>query len=249
MPTYLITGSGKGIGLGLAEALLRDPQNYVIATTRNPASSPGLQQLSDQHPKERLVILPLDVTVPEQMSSLAKEVEKLLPNGLDYFIHNAGIWAQQFTPVEELDVDQFEEEVKFYTVPVVHLLREFKPLILQSSEKKVIFVSTNLASFTLATLLPDLGIPYCVGKAAQNMLARKWGIVNKSLGITTIMLHPGWVDTFLGQVSIEYMRAKNPSAKPIPVEESVSGMMKVIHSVKLEDAATFWSYTGEILPW
>ncbi|KAI0081008.1 NAD(P)-binding protein [Panus rudis PR-1116 ss-1] len=250
MPSYLITGSSRGIGLGLVEALLKDAQNFVIATARNPTRSEGLQQLSGRYPVDRLAVLTLDVTVPEQIASVAKQVGDVLPNGLDYLIHNAGYWNQQLTPLEELDVNEFEQEVKFYTVPVVHLLRDFKSLVLRSTEKKVVFIGASMASFTLTPIFGGIAIPYCVGKAAQTILARKWGIVNKSLGITTVLIHPGVLDTYMANALIEYVQSNmDPNAKMISVEESVSGVLRVMHSVTLDDAATYWTHTGETVPW
>ncbi|KAI0080977.1 NAD(P)-binding protein [Panus rudis PR-1116 ss-1] len=249
MPSFFITGASRGIGLGLVAELLKDEKNSVVATARNPAGSKGLQELVAKYPKERLATLTLDVTSPEQISNAAKETVKLFPNGLDYFIHNAGYWEQAFTPVEKLDVAAFEKEIAFYTVPVVHILREFKSLVQKSTEKKFVFISSIAASLTLVPNVGEVGIPYSVGKVAQNMLVRKWGLVNKDLGITVATIHPGFVDTDMGQDALDYFRAKDPNAKPISVQESVDGVLKVSFAAKLEDSTSFWSYTGDVLPW
>ncbi|KAI0073796.1 NAD(P)-binding protein [Panus rudis PR-1116 ss-1] len=249
MPSFLITGASRGIGLGLVSELLKDPKNSVLATARNPASAKGLQDLAAKYPKERLTLLTLDVTSPEQIANAAKETAKIFPNGLDYFIHNAGYWEQAFTPVEQLDSDAFQKEIAFYTVPVVHILREFKSLVQKSSAKKFIFISTIAASLTLVPNAGVVGIPYSVGKVAQNMLVRKWGIVNKDQGTTVAIIHPGFVDTDMGQAALDYFRAKDPNAKPTSVHESVDGVLKVSFAAKLEETTSFWSYSGDVLPW
>ncbi|KAI0071431.1 putative short-chain dehydrogenases/reductase [Panus rudis PR-1116 ss-1] len=248
MPTFLITGSSRGIGLGLATKLLKDPKNTVLATARNPAESQGLQDLVSKYPKERVITLTLDVTSPEQISSAAKEAAKLCPDGLDYFIHNAGYWEHPFTPLEQLDIDAFQKAIAFHTTSAVHLLREFKPLVQKSVEKKFIFMSSDAASLTLAPKLGgNLGIPYSVGKAAQNMLLRKWGIANQEHGITVALIHPGFVDTEMIQDILEDFRSRN--IEPISVEESVNGVLKVVFEVQLKDTAKFWFYNGDMLPW
>ncbi|KAI0076758.1 NAD(P)-binding protein [Panus rudis PR-1116 ss-1] len=249
MPSFFITGASRGIGLGLVAELLKDPKNSVLATARDPAGSKGLQDLVAKYPKGRLGTLTLDVNSPEQIANAAKEAAKFFPSGLDYFIHNAGYWEQAFTPVETLDTGAFEKEIAFYTVSVVHILREFKSLVQKSTEKKFIFISSVAASLTLVPNVGEVGIPYSVGKVAQNMLVRKWGIVNKEQGIVVAIIHPGFVDTDMGQAALDYFRAKDPNAKAISVQESVDGVLKVAFAAKLEETTSFWAYSGDVLPW
>ncbi|KAI0071430.1 NAD(P)-binding protein [Panus rudis PR-1116 ss-1] len=237
MPNFLITGSSRGIGLGLVTELLKDS-----------TASTGLQDLVAKYPKERLITLTLDVTLPSEVAQASKEAAKVFPDGIDYFIHNAGCAEQLFALVEELDLAMFEKEISFYTISVIHILREFKPLVLKSVEKKFIFISSVTASLTLVPSIGgDICIPYSIGKAALNMLVRKWGIVNQEQGITVAMIHPGLVDTDIVHETVSYYLAKG--LVPIPVEESVDGIIKVALEVELKDTASFWSYTGEIVPW
>lgn len=83
---------------------LKDPQNRVIATARAPSSAAGLQELKLGAAKDRLTVLALDISDPAQILKVAEEVEKLLPDGLDYLINNAGISYQPLTTFEDLYV-------------------------------------------------------------------------------------------------------------------------------------------------
>ncbi|KAI0074997.1 NAD(P)-binding protein [Panus rudis PR-1116 ss-1] len=249
MPSYLITGSSRGIGLALVTELLKDSGNVVLATARNPAASKGLQELASKYPSRQLVLMQLDTTVPEQISNAAKEAARLLPDGLDYLINNAAINEQALTPFDELNVEQFSEEVKFHTAPIIHILREFKPLVAKSREKKVVFISSIGASLTNAPLNAAITYPYSVGKAAQNMIARKWGTVNKEQGIITVLIHPGWVDTDMGGIVNDFSDFNAPDVKPLTPAESAAGILKVAHEAKLEDAVSFLWYDGRVLEW
>ncbi|KAI0074996.1 NAD(P)-binding protein [Panus rudis PR-1116 ss-1] len=250
MPSYLITGSSRGIGLALAAALLKDPSNVVLATARNPSSSEGLQDLAKRYPQERLTFISLDINVPEQIERAAREADKLLPHGLDYLINNAGVNLQVLVPFDEIDMDLFTEEVKSHTTPIMNILRTFKPLVARSTHKKVVFISSDFGSISLATDRAGVAIPYSVGKAAQNMIARKWGLVNKEQGITTVVIHPGWVDTDMGNTVTDYVTKNMPHVgKAISREECVAGIMKVIHQAKLEDAVQYLWYDGRELTW
>ena len=74
----------------------------VIATTLG-LSANGLQELAAKYPKTCLALLKLNVNVAS-IKKAAEEVERLLPNGLDYLINNAGISPQPMTSFEDLCV-------------------------------------------------------------------------------------------------------------------------------------------------
>jgi len=76
----------------------------VIATARNTAGSEGLQDLATKYPKDRLILLDLDVTKAESLQKTARTLETLLPEGLDNLISNAGVSYQPLTTFDDLQV-------------------------------------------------------------------------------------------------------------------------------------------------
>ena len=60
----------------------------------------------------------------------------------------------------------------------------------------------------------------------------------KSEQIIVISLSPGWTKTDMG----------GPKATN-SVEQSVSGMRRVITGLNLADSGRFWNFDGEELPW
>jgi len=83
---------------------LKNPQNYVIATARHPAKATELQALISQYPKDRAAVLQLDLGSPESIEAAAAEATKLLPEGLDVLVGNAGANDQPKPTFEELFV-------------------------------------------------------------------------------------------------------------------------------------------------
>jgi NAD(P)-dependent dehydrogenase (short-subunit alcohol dehydrogenase family) len=83
---------------------LQNPENYVIATARNPSTATELQALLSKYPKDRAALVQLDVASPESIEKTAIEVSKLLPQGLDVLVGNAGVNDQPKTTFEELSV-------------------------------------------------------------------------------------------------------------------------------------------------
>lgn len=86
----LIQGASRGIGLQFCKTLLqRNPTTTVIATCRNPKSSPGLGQLKDSNPAN-LHVCKLDVTKEEEIVGVSKFVTDSFGR-LDLFINCAGM--------------------------------------------------------------------------------------------------------------------------------------------------------------
>ena len=77
----------------------------------------------------------------------------------------------------------------------------------------------------------------------------KWGAVYKDEGITAVLIHPGWVATDLGAVIDAWIQERSPGAKPITVEESAAGVVKVSLEAKLEASVPFVNYDGTRLQW
>lgn len=92
MASYLVTGSTRGIGFELVRQLSEKPLSEVstiIATSRS--VNAALQDLADRHPN-RVVLVHLDVAIPETIQRAAHTIEDILGDkGLDVLINNAGI--------------------------------------------------------------------------------------------------------------------------------------------------------------
>ncbi len=85
-----------------AQQQLKDKNNTVIATARDTAGSPGLQELKKSDKGDRLELVDLDVSKLESVRAAATKVATLLPGGLDNLISNAGVSYNALTPFEEL---------------------------------------------------------------------------------------------------------------------------------------------------
>ncbi|KAF8859699.1 hypothetical protein BDZ45DRAFT_742033 [Acephala macrosclerotiorum] len=75
MPSYLVTGSSRGLGLAYVGELLKNLDNYVIATARTPSKATELQALISKYSENRGAILQLDLASAE---SIKKAAERLL---------------------------------------------------------------------------------------------------------------------------------------------------------------------------
>lgn len=62
-----------------------------------------------------------------------------------------------------------EDEFRINAFAPFHLTRSFLPLVRKSNEKKVVFVTSDLASLENAPSLSTLSIVYSMTKASLNM--------------------------------------------------------------------------------
>ncbi|OKL61401.1 hypothetical protein UA08_03843 [Talaromyces atroroseus] len=248
MPSFLITGASRGIGLGFAAELLKDTNNTVIATARNTANATGLQELKAQSKDDRLVLLDLDVSKLESIQAAAKKVEQLLPDGLDNLISNAGVSYSPAKTFEELNIEDYTAEVTFTVTTPLMLMREFLPLLRKGEAKKALFVTSILGSIATAAHLKNLMNAYSVARAGLNMLIRKWSPMLKDEGITAALIHPGWVNTDMGDQITEWVMQNNPTLENLSTEKSAAECLKVLQGMTTEDAGTYFSYDGTKLP-
>ncbi|CCL99754.1 uncharacterized protein FIBRA_01776 [Fibroporia radiculosa] len=244
MPSYLVTGASRGIGLSLVVELLRNPTNYVIATARNPAGSQGLQDLFREYPPDRLSLVAMEVSDKASVDSATKAVEELVrahSGGLDCVINNAAIALQAYRGFEDLDLDLAEEEFRVNTLGPLRVTRAFLPLIRKGQEKKVVLVTSDQASLELAPGLHGILASYALTKAAMNMMGRKWGVSLRAEGITVLLLHPGWVETDMGSPLDKWIYENAPSLELIATNTSAAGCVRVIRDARLEDTSVWTS--------
>ncbi|TFK25895.1 NAD(P)-binding protein [Coprinopsis marcescibilis] len=248
MPSWVVTGSSRGIGLGIVTFLLGDPSNFVVATSRN-LPRPELQKLCDKYTQDRLVVLELDTTNAEDAQRVAREIEPLLPDGLDHFISNAGTNLQPLTAFEDLDLDLFLKEIKLYTVDVIRLIKPFLPLIERSAKKTVLCMSSAGSSLELSRKWPLLSPAYCASKAAMNMMMLKWGASVADKGIMMACVHPGWVRTQMGEGVKEYVMITTPDLPYITARESAEAVVMLTKNLTADKVRSLLCYDGQIAPW
>ena len=178
MPTVLITGANRGIGLEFARQYAADGWE-VIATARH--SSPELEALGVH--VEQLDMQDLDAVVV-----LGRSIEQL-----DLLIANAGTWI----PEQAESADDGRAWAEMLTTNTVAPYLLAKSVLRQVSE-----VRGKLMALTsgMGSIAESSGgyVPYRSSKAALNMAWHSLAIETKRLGIVAAVLDPGWVKTRMG---------------------------------------------------
>jgi NAD(P)-dependent dehydrogenase (short-subunit alcohol dehydrogenase family) len=181
MPTALITGTNRGIGLEFARQYSSDGWD-VIATARH--SSPELDALKVQ-------VAPLDLSDAEAVASFAVNAS------LDLFIANAGT-SEPKNPATAQDARAWQAMMLVNAIAPYMLGRALLPKM--TTGGKMIAVSSGMGS-----IADNSGgwVPYRTSKAALNMAWSSLALEARSRGVAVVALSPGWVKTDMGGAGAE----------------------------------------------
>lgn len=227
MPTVLITGSNRGIGLEYARQYLADGWK-VIATCRNPDKATELASLEGD-----IDIHALDVTDFGQVQGLAKTLRK---EPVDLLLNNAGIYGPRPSKLGGIDYDIWEDVMRINVMAPLKVCESFRDHVAASELKKIAVMTSKMGS--MGDNESGASYVYRSSKAALNAVAKSLSVDLQIKGIAVAILHPGWVRTDMG----------GPSGL-IGVEDSVTGLRRVIDNLNLQTSGRFYNYDGSEIPW
>lgn len=103
-----ITGGSKGIGFGIADALMKQGVNVAITSRSQSSADEAVELLKSSNPEAKAIGIEADV---RQMASQQNAVDKILKEfgQLDYVIANAGLG--HYHSIEDLTEDQWRETI------------------------------------------------------------------------------------------------------------------------------------------
>ena len=195
MPTVLITGASRGLGLEFARQYA-EAGWQVIATCRTPAKATKLDTIA-RAAAGRVEVAALDVGDGAATRRLAASLKR---RALDVMIANAGVLGPlDYTPGKH--DDDWAEVMEVNVMAPLRLAMALTEAVAASARKQMAFLSSQMGSIANNT---DGGLyVYRSSKAALNAVVKSLAIDLKPRGITAVALHPGWVRTDMGGPSAD----------------------------------------------
>jgi len=220
MPTAIITGANRGIGLEFCRQLKQ--RGYQVTALCRQASE-ELSKLG-VHVREGF-----DVTDGDAIEAFARD---LAPGSVDLLVNNAGILER--TDLESLDVDVVASQFMVNALGPLRVTASLRQAL--APRAKVVLVTSRMGSIADNGSGGSYG--YRMSKAALNAAGVSLAHDLRPKGIAVAILHPGFVNTEM-----------TGHGGQIDPPESVRGMLARIDELDLDNSGTFWHMNGEVLPW
>jgi NAD(P)-dependent dehydrogenase (short-subunit alcohol dehydrogenase family) len=186
MPSVLVTGAGRGIGLAITEHMSRRGWD-VYATARSDAALDSLDRLPNVH------AISLDITDRSAIAALPGR----LPAGLNGVVNNAGIIVNG--PVEGLSLDDLTQQLDVNVISQIAVTQAVLPRI-REVRGRVVFISSVSGLFTT----PGTGA-YNASKYAVESLADALRMELRPWRIPVSLIEPGPIRTDMwGDVLNDY---------------------------------------------
>jgi NAD(P)-dependent dehydrogenase (short-subunit alcohol dehydrogenase family) len=221
LPTLLVTGANRGLGLELVRQYAAAGWR-VHAACRRPDRAAGLDRLRGE-----IVLHRLDVTDAGQIAALRAAIGG---ESLDLLVNNAGIRLR----FGHNDVEEWMTTLRVNAVAPLQVTEQLLDRLQPGG--MVVNMSSRLGS--IAENNASDSWAYRASKAALNMVTRSLAVELAARRIIVVSLTPGWVRTDMG----------GPSA-PLSPPESVAALRQVIGRLTLADSGRFFNHEGKELPW
>ncbi len=206
----LVTGGNRGIGRGIATALVQAGLRVAITARDATAARQAADELG--HGARGYAC---DVRQSEQVAALFTAVERDM-GGLDVLINNAGVGL--FAPVAEMSLEDWHAVIETNVNGVFYCTREAIPRMKVRGGGYII----NVSSLAGRNAFPGAAA-YCASKHAVNGFSEVLFQEVREFGIRVTYLMPGSVATEFGRGSAAKM---DWALQPEDVGEMVVDLLK-----------------------
>ena len=229
----VVTGAGRGIGLGIAKKLIADGHE-VWGTARNPDAATELKDAGAAG------VLALDVGDTASIKSFGQELAAVA-DSIDTLVNNAGMTSADLGvdrraqgPLQTTK-DVVLRQIEVNAVGPMLVTQAVRPLLGAGTDPVVLNISSQLGSMVVGAQMPfDVG--YNSSKSVMNMVTVMSATADKDC--TYVAIHPGWVQSDMG----------GPKAA-ISVDESAAGIVEILGGLTAADTGRFVKIDGTDHPW
>lgn len=181
----VVTGGSRGIGKGIAEALLNKGFT-VIVTARNKGTE--LEELEKAYDK-KILFVPCDISKDEDRKNLASFVKESFGR-LDLLVNNAGVAPKERKDILEITPEDFDYLADINLKGTFFVTQELTPLLIENGKARIV----NISSMSAYTASVNRG-EYCISKAGISMITKLFAARLAEHGVSVIEIRPGIIET------------------------------------------------------
>jgi gluconate 5-dehydrogenase len=178
----LVTGSSRGLGWAMAQALA-DAGAHVVLNSRDPiALAPRVAEITAAG--GTATAFPFDVRDSSAVDAAVVEIDARLGR-LDILVNNAGIVTRN--PIHELTNEDWTAVIETDLAACYRLARAASKLMIREGYGRIINISSVMGQIARPTILP-----YVTSKAGLHGLTRALAVELGPKGVNTNCIGPGF---------------------------------------------------------
>lgn len=195
----LITGAGRGIGRGLAEAMA--PEGAGVALVSRTKTEIDKVAAAIAEKGGRAFAVAADVVERDQVEAAVKATEEAL-GPIDILVNNAGV-DEPFGPIGVVDPDQWWRTHAIHVRGPLLFMSAVLPGMRARKSGRIINVVSLAAQFVEANMSA-----YCVAKCAETRLTEHVAKECLTEGIAAFAIEPGTIMTSMGERTLASAEAQ-----------------------------------------
>ncbi len=174
--TIFVTGSNRGIGKAIVDALLKQPVTKIYVAARNIDALPNFNDA-------RVVLVKLDITDANQITAAVEQAQDV-----NVLINNSGVLSFASVIAGQVSDLQYDMEVNYFGT--LNVIRAFVPVL----EKQPGAAIANVLSVVSLASMAGVG-GYSASKAALYSATQAMRAELKAKSIAVHAIFPGPIDT------------------------------------------------------
>ncbi|WP_166039470.1 SDR family oxidoreductase [Sphingosinicella sp. YJ22] len=183
----IITGSSRGIGRAIAEAMADQGARVVISSRKAEACAEAADAINAKHPGAAIVV-PANISSKDDLQNLVDETRRQLGR-IDILVCNAAS-NPYYGPMAGISDDQFRKILENNVIANHWLISMVAPEMVERKDGSIIIVS-SIGGLTSSTVIGA----YNISKAADFQLARNLAAEFGPSGVRVNCIAPGLVRT------------------------------------------------------
>ena len=184
----VITGSSRGIGRAIAEALADQGARVVISSRKAEACAEAADAINAKHGAGTAIVVPANISSKEALQNLVDETRRQLGR-IDILVCNAAS-NPYYGPMAGITDDQFRKILENNVIANHWLIQMAAPGMIERKHGSIIIIS-SVGGMTGSTMIGA----YNVSKAADFQLARNLAAEFGPSGVRVNCIAPGLVRT------------------------------------------------------
>ncbi len=190
----LVTGAGRGIGLGIAKSLAADGCHLVVCDIHEEDvvadALAAIQSLGAD-----VLYCRADVTDPHARAAMLKSIREK-HGRLNVLVNNAGVAPKPRADILEATEESFERLMRINLQGPYFLTQAAAKWMIEQRRVDQAFAAciVNVSSISVTVASPSRG-DYCISKAGVGMASKLWAVRLGEFGIPVYEVRPGVIKT------------------------------------------------------